>query len=57
MDEENEKDKDHPDNKKLSGEHWTSLREKKRHCTDCLFLVSVMHIATNEVIHAVVIAF
>lgn len=29
-------DENHPDNKKLSGENWTSLREKKRGCTDCL---------------------
>ncbi len=32
-------DKDHPDNKKLSGEGFTSLREKSRGCTDCLCVV------------------
>jgi hypothetical protein len=41
MAEDNEKDKDHPDNKKLTGESWGSLREKKRSCTDCLFLVKL----------------
>jgi len=29
----------HPDNKKLSGEGWTGLRERKRGCTDCLCLL------------------
>lgn len=29
-------DENHPDNKKLTGENWTSLRAKKRNCTDCL---------------------
>lgn len=29
-------DENHPDNKKLAGANWTSLREKKRGCTDCL---------------------
>jgi hypothetical protein len=42
-----DKDKDHPDNKKLSGENWSSLREKKRSCTDCLCLVKVL----NDMIH------
>lgn len=37
---EGENDKEHPDNKKLSSEGWQSLRERKRHCTDCLCLVS-----------------
>lgn len=32
-------DTNHPDNKKMSGEGWTSLRERKRHCTDCLCLI------------------
>ena len=33
-------DENHPDNKKLTGENWTSLREKKRGCTDCMCVVS-----------------
>lgn len=49
LEEEKEKDKDHPDNKKLTGENWTSLREKKRSCTDCLFLVSVC----NDLSHSI----
>jgi hypothetical protein len=28
------------ENKKLTGENWTSLREKKRGCTDCMCVVS-----------------
>jgi hypothetical protein len=39
--EENTADKDHPDNKKLSSEGWSNLRERKRHCTDCLCLVEL----------------
>ena len=34
-------EENHPDNKKLSGENFTSLREKKRGCTDCLCVVSL----------------
>ena len=33
-------DENHPDNKKLTGENWTSLRDKPRGCTDCLCVVS-----------------
>lgn len=29
-------DENHPDNKKLTGENWVSLRDKKRGCTDCI---------------------
>ena len=36
---ESESDKKHPDNKKMSGDGWTDIREKKRGCTDCLCLV------------------
>ena len=36
-----DKDRDHPDNKKLEHEGWESLKDKKRGCTDCLCLVSV----------------
>ena len=33
-------DDNHPDNKKLSGEDWTDLKERKRPCcTDCLCLL------------------
>jgi len=32
-------DENHPDNKKLTGENWGSLREKKRGCTDCLCIL------------------
>lgn len=39
---EEDKDKDHPDNKKLSAEGWSSLREKKRSCTDCLCLLVII---------------
>ncbi len=37
-----EGDKEHPDNKKLSGEGWNSLRERKRSCTDCLLLFVIL---------------
>lgn len=36
---ETESDKKHPDNKKLSGDEWTDLKDKKRGCTDCLCLL------------------
>lgn len=32
-------DSNHPDNKPLQHEGWTSIKEKKRHCTDILFLL------------------
>lgn len=32
-------DSNHPDNKPLKHEGWSDIREKKRHCTDCLFLL------------------
>ena len=32
-------DENHPDNKKLTGEGWTTLRERPRGCTDCLCVV------------------
>jgi hypothetical protein len=35
-------DKTHPDNKKFSGEGWSDLKDKKRHCTDCLCLLMLM---------------
>jgi hypothetical protein len=34
-----QKELQHPDNKKFSGEGWTGLRDKKRHCTDVLCTV------------------
>lgn len=33
-------DENHPDNKKMTGDNWTSLRDKPRRCTDCLCVVS-----------------
>lgn len=40
--EDEDADINHPDNKKLSGEGWQSLREKKRGCTDCLCLLLLL---------------
>lgn len=34
-----EKDKNHPDNKKCDHEGWDDLKQKPRHCTDSIFLV------------------
>ena len=31
---------DHPDNQKAVHEGWKDIKDKKRGCTDCLFLVS-----------------
>jgi len=39
---EQDNDTNHPDNKKLSGENWSSLKEKKRSCTDCLCLLLII---------------
>jgi hypothetical protein len=36
-----EPESNHPDNKKLTGTQWVSLKEQKRGCTDCICLVSI----------------
>lgn len=44
---ESANDNNDPDNKKLVHEGWTSLKEKKRSCTDtfCILLIIVMWFA------------
>eukprot|EP01041_Mallomonas_annulata_P011121 gene11121-23243_t len=34
-----EADRNHPDNKKLSADEWTDIKDKRRHCTDCICLL------------------
>lgn len=40
----NDADKNHPDNKQMEHEGWNSITEKKRGCTDFLFLVSFVRV-------------
>ena len=41
---------EHPDNQKMVHEGWKDLKEKKRGCTDFLFLVSCFFVMKSIVI-------